>query len=381
MYYIQSFEEFKDGEMLSENISLSTIDFIHLLMEEEERLGFNTIDDDVLEEGFSFGSKGRNGDKVFKFSPNKNDTNGTSTKIFNDDKKFNYNEVLLPKSGVMSYNLYKISDMRISMALKHPNKFKSTIKRDIDFETIDKFMKRTSLYIYSLLKKNPVDIITYPQSSSDFNKDMIDYVMKRYKDSPGIKCIPNLLTKNIRKVYVNHTVAKDLGLTNDEIHRLQKDIDLWKSDADVYELRVRVDELNDSIAYAIGKRGRPTKDVANKKAEIKAIEELIKVMRKGRKGRDKTKDANGRAKNFEIKSIEDRRRRSIEGLFEINPKLNGIQQDLKGKHIVIFDDNISSGSTLDDICLELQKYGVSSILPITLAIIPKTSYDNHQKLK
>lgn len=380
MYYIQSFEEFKDGEMLSENISLSTIDFIHLLMEEEERLGFNTIDD-VLDEGFSFGSKGRNGDKVFKFSPNKNDTDGTSTKIFNDDKKFNYNEVLLPKSGVMSYNLYKISDMRISMALKHPNKFKSTIKRDIDFETIDKFMKRTSLYIYSLLKKNPVDIITYPQSSSDFNKDMIDYVMKRYKDSPGIKCIPNLLTKNIRKVYINHTVAKDLGLTNDEIHRLQKDIDLWKSDADVYELRVRVDELNDSIAYAIGKKGRPTKDVANKKAEIKAIEELIKVMRKGRKGRDKTKDINGRAKNFEIKSIEDRRRRSIEGLFEINPKLNGIQQDLKGKHIVIFDDNISSGSTLDDICLELQKYGVASILPITLAIIPKTSYDNHQKLK
>lgn len=380
MYYIQSFEEFKDGEMLSENISLSTIDFIHLLMEEEERLGFNTIDD-VLDEGFSFGSKGRNGDKVFKFSPNKNDTDGTSTKIFNDDKKFNYNEVLLPKSGVMSYNLYKISDMRISMALKHPNKFKSTIKRDIDFETIDKFMKRTSLYIYSLLKKNPVDIITYPQSSSDFNKDMIDYVMKRYKDSPGIKCIPNLLTKNIRKVYINHTVAKDLGLTNDEIHRLQKDIDLWKSDADVYELRVRVDELNDSIAYAIGKKGRPTKDVANKKAEIKAIEELIKVMRKGRKGRDKTKDINGRAKNFEIKSIEDRRRRSIEGLFEINPKLNGIQQDLKGKNIVIFDDNISSGSTLDDICLELQKYGVASILPITLAIIPKTSYDNHQKLK
>lgn len=381
MYYIQSFEDFKDGEMLSEKISLSTIDFIHLLMEEEERLGFNTIDDDVLEEGFSFGSKGRNGDKMFKFSPNKNDTDGTSTKIFNDDKKFNYNEVLLPKSGVMSYNLYKISDMRISMALKHPNKFKNTIKRDIDFETIDKFMKRTSLYIHSLLKKNPVDIITYPQSSSDFNKDMIDYVMKRYKDSPGIKCIPNLLTKNIRKVYVNHTVAKELGLTNDEIHRLQKDIDLWKSDADVYELRVRVDELNDSIAYAIGKRGRPTKDVANKKEEIKAIEELIKVMRKGRKGRDKTKDANGRAKNFEIKSIEDRRRRSIEGLFEINPKLNGIQQDLKGKHIVIFDDNISSGSTLDDICLELQKYGVASILPITLAIIPKTSYDNHQKIK
>ena len=94
------------------------------------------------------------------------------------------------------------------------------------------------------------------------------------------------------------------------------------------------------------------------------------------------KNADGRAKNFEIKSIEDKRRRSLEGLFGINPELNGIQQELKGKHVVIFDDNISSGATLDDICLELQKHGVASILPITLAIIPKTVYgQEHESLK
>lgn len=66
----------------------------------------------------------------------------------------------------------------------------------------------------------------------------------------------------------------------------------------------------------------------------------------------------------------------------INPELSGIQQNRKDKHIVIFDDNISSGATLDDICLELQKYGVASILPITLAIIPKTVYGGeHESLK
>ena len=282
----------------------------------------------------------------------------------------------------MSYNLYKISDMRISKALKHPQKFKDIEQREIDFDSIDRFMKRTSLYMQSILKDNPIDIITYPQSSSEFNKDMVDYLMKRYKSSPGIKCIPDLMTKNIRNVYVNYTVAKELGLSDSDINKLRHDIENWKSDADVYELRVKIDELNDYIAYHSGKRGRPSNEIKNKKELVKNLEEQIKILRKGRRCKDKTKTSDGKAKNFEIKSIEDKRRRSLEGLFGINPKLSGIQQDLKDKHIVIFDDNISSGATLDDICLELQKYGVASILPITLAIIPKTVYgEEHESLK
>ena len=379
---ILTYEEFfNDYDFIGESNNFSSLEFINLLMEEEHENGY---DCDLVEcdEGWSFGSKGRGSDRTFKFTPGKNDTDVTSTEIFNDDKKFKYHEVLLPKSGVMSYNLYKISDMRISKALKHPQKFKDIEKRDIDFDSIDKFMKRTSLYIHSILKNNPVDIITYPQSSSAFNKDMVDYIMKRYKNSPGIKCIPDLMTKNIRNVYVNFTVAKELGLSDEDINRLRHDIENWKEDAKVYELRVQIDQLNDYIAYHTGKRGRPSNEIKNKKELVKNLEEQIKILRKGRRGRDKTKTSDGRAKNFEIKSIEDKKRRSLEGLFGINPELSGIQQDLKGKHIVIFDDNISSGATLDDICLELQKYGVASILPITLAIIPKTVYgEEHESLK
>ena len=379
MNNIKTYDEFVDNVIIED--SLSIFDFIELLMEEEHEMGYDKID--LCNEGWSFGSRGRSSDRTFRFTPGKNDTDSTSTEIFNDDKKFEYHEVLLPKSNVMSYNLYKISDMRISMALKHPSKFKNIEKRNIDFDSIDRFMKRTSLYIYHLLKDNPIDIITFPQSSSDFNKDMVDYIMKRYKDSPGIKCIPDLLIKDIKNVVVNTDVAKSIGLTDMEIHKLQKDVENWQFDADIYNLRVRVDELNDSIAYAIGKRGRPTRDVTDKKNEIKAIEELIKFRRHnfGRRGKDKTKDENGRAKKFEIKSLDDKHRRSIEGLFVINPKLKDMRLKLKGKHVVIFDDNISSGATLDDICLELQKWGVASILPITLAIIPKTAYGNHEKLK
>ena len=373
---ILTYEEFlNDCGFIDESNRITSLELIELLMEEERENGYY-FDLDECDEGWSFGSKGRGSDRTFKFTPGKNDTDVTSTEIFNEDKKFKYHEVLLPKSGVMSYNLYKISDMRISKALKHPNKFKDIEKREIDFDSIDKFMKRSSLYIYSILKNNPVDIITYPESSSEFNKDMVEYIMDRYKKSPGIKCIPNLMSKNIRNVYVNFTVAKELGLSDEDINRLRHDVENWKSDADVYDLRVKIDELNDYIAYHSGKRGRPTNDIKQKKELVKNLEEQIKIIRKGRRGKDKTKSSDGKAKNFEIKSIEDKRRRSLEGLFGINPKLSGIQQDLKGKHIVIFDDNISSGATLDDICLELQKYGVASILPITLAIIPKTAKIN-----
>lgn len=379
---ILTYEEFlNDCGFIDESNKISSLELIELLMEEERENGYY-FDLDECDEGWSFGSKGRGSDRTFKFTPGKNDTDVTSTEIFNEDKKFKYHEVLLPKSGVMSYNLYKISDMRISKALKHPNKFKDIEKREIDFDSIDKFMKRSSLYIHSILKNNPVDIITYPESSSEFNKDMVEYIMDRYKKSPGIKCIPNLMSKNIRNVYVNFTVAKELGLSDADINRLRHDVENWKSDADVYDLRVKIDELNDYIAYHSGKRGRPTNDIKQKKELVKNLEEQIKIIRQGRRGKDRTKTSDGKAKNFEIKSIEDKRRRSLEGLFGINPKLSGIQQDLKGKHIVIFDDNISSGATLDDICLELQKHGVASILPITLAIIPKTVYgQEHESLK
>lgn len=375
-----SFDDFCFESRIFERFN--PLDFFEILMEMEHENGYDNIE---LDEGWSFGSKGRNGDRTFKFVPGQNDNGDTSTEIFNKDtKKFKYHEVLLPKSGVMSYNLYKISDMRISKALKHPQRFMDLEKRNIDFDSIDRFMKRTAMYIRRLLKDNDIDIITYPQSSSAFNKEMIEYILRGYKDTPGIKVIPDLMTKNIRNVYVNTSVAKEIGLTDKEINQLQQDIEHWRQDADIYELRQEVDKLNDEIVLSrsLKKRGRPTKEIQNKKELIKNLEERIALLRKGRKGKDKTKDANGRAKNFEIKSIEDRRRRSIEGLFEINPNLRGIQQSLKDKNIIIFDDNISSGATLDDICLELEKYKVKSILPITLAILPKTVYGGkHDSLK
>ena len=76
----------------------------------------------------------------------------------------------------------------------------------------------------------------------------------------------------------------------------------------------------------------------------------------------------------EIKSLSDKRRRAIEGIFELNPKYKQIQYKFEGKHVVIFDDNLSSGATLGDVCLALQQLGIAEIIPITIESIPVTAF-------
>ena len=76
----------------------------------------------------------------------------------------------------------------------------------------------------------------------------------------------------------------------------------------------------------------------------------------------------------EIKSLSDKRRRAIEGIFELNPKYKQIQYKFEGKHVVIFDDNLSSGATLGDVCLALQQLGIAEIIPITIESIHVTAF-------
>lgn len=326
----------KSNEKMNETIygTLSSFDMIRLLIEEEHNLGYDTIE---------VGNEG----------------------------KIKYNEVLLPKSNLISYHLYKISDTRVSMVLERLNEPTNAEECDIAADSIDKFMKRASLYIHHLLKDKPVDIITFPQGSSDFNKDMVDSLMERFGENPQIKCIPDLFVKDIKSAYVNTDVAKKLGLPNYEIHLLMEDIERWKEEAEIYKFQDEMDELKVSIASEAGKKGRPTRELSAKKDLVNNLEHLIALLKTERERKYKTKGKKGKVKFFDIDSIDERRRRSIEGLYNINLNLKEMRQDLKGKHIVVFDNHISYGTTLDDICRELQRYNVASILPITLAVVPK----------
>ena len=310
-------------------------------------------------------------------------------RIFKDNSKdLNVKKVLLPKSGIMSYNLYDIHSMRVNKTLKHGTDLDGN-KVEIDTtedgtqysNTLDWFLQRSVMYMRHIIGNSDVDYITYPQSSSDFNEKMANKLLSMYPHSEGIKIIPQMLLKNVRGIEVNVSMAKSIGLTNDEIETLQRRVAKWHSDEDVRDIRRKIDALKDEIANMLAKtehrRGRkPTAQIASKEEMINSFQNDIKLMRKGRIGRDSTIDQDGRTKDWQIKSIDDRLRRSIDNIFTINPKYAMMAHKFKEKSIVVFDDNLSSGATMDEICVALLKLGVKKIIPITLGVIPTTIYGN-----
>ena len=59
------------------------------------------------------------------FEPNKDSK--ADTRIFNDtSKELKVRKVLLPKSNIISYNLYQINNMDVNRALKHKQKMDKT---------------------------------------------------------------------------------------------------------------------------------------------------------------------------------------------------------------------------------------------------------------
>ena len=230
-----------------------------------------------------------------------------------------------------------------------------------------------------IIGNNQVDYITYPQSSSEFNSLITNKLLSMYPSSQGIKLVPQMLVKNVRGIFVNTDIAKQIGLTNDEIYKLMNRVEKWKKDEDIRDLRREIEVLKKEIEETLKNRGRgrPSKEFINKQNLIDINNQKIKALRK--QGRDSTVDDFGNIKDFQIKSLDDKTRRAIEGLFTINPQYLSLQNKLRGKTIILFDDNISSGATMDDLCLLLQRYGVANIIPITLGTISPTIYKQSER--
>ena len=335
--------------------------------------GLDILNEQLEDEGIKFNTD-RNNNTTAYYKPGT--TTNIDDKIFNDDKSLRVRMKQLPKSGVISYNLYDITNMKVNRALKHHQDMNG---RRVQFDnSMNQFITRSVMYIKHIIGNNQVDIITYPQSSSDFNKEITSKLLSMYPNSDGIQIKPELLVKNVRNIYVNVDIAKEIGLSDSEIHNLQMKVEKWKKEEDIRDVRRKMDTVKQEIANIIAtrKRGRPSNAFKEKQTQLQNYENDINYLRRGMKGKDPTVDANtGLTKNWQIKSIDDRHRRSIEGIFSINPQYQNIQYKLKGKHIILFDDNISSGATLDDVCLALQNLGVASIMAFTLGTIEPTIYD------
>jgi len=71
---------------------------------------------------------------------------------------------------------------------------------------------------------------------------------------------------------------------------------------------------------------------------------------------------------FQIKNLSNGERMGLKNYYNQNEDLEFVQKELeriKGGVFVIFDDNISGGATLSDICYQCKEMGIEYIIPIT----------------
>lgn len=300
----------------------------------------------------------------------------------------------LPKSGIKCYNLYKIKNMSVNKTLKHgTNKFGDKIAwnhegdKGIDYtHSIDWFIQRSIVYMKYIIGNQPVDVITYPQSSSTFNDMIARKLHAMFPQSQGIKLQPKLLIKNVRGMKVNVPMAKSLGLTDDEIMHLQQRVEVtWKQQEDIRDARRQMEalkkELEELLISRAHQKGRkPEKQIAYINQEIGLYDQLVKAKRKHMRGPDPTIDQDGNVKDWQIKILDDKIRRAIDNIFTLNPEMKNMASKLQGKSVVLFDDNLSSGATMDELCIALKQLGVANIIPITLGTIDPTIYQRSERL-
>ena len=70
--------------------------------------------------------------------------------------------------------------------------------------------------------------------------------------------------------------------------------------------------------------------------------------------------------DFQIKKIFNDSRMGLKNFFSFNQEeLEEAKRQIEGNVLVIFDDNVSGGATLSDICSQFINIGVKHIIPIT----------------
>ena len=398
------------------------------------------ITEELLNDSIKFNWK----DKTYSWVDDKKgkriDTSMT-TRGEDDKAKYTFTEFLLPRSGIMSYNLYNIKSFYVTQALKHNQVKKSLTPKEIikhggkdkkklyqltPDPSIEQFKIFTAKYIVKILmsKGYDIDVILSPQSSSTFNADMMNHVADLYQKATNkkVSVIPNTFvkspkdikvdTENIRTNIRQELVGMKVKTTSEAIERrvdakvkdLYKDINIWKLEDDIEPIMQEIYELwtllldtkqkrmwdknRDKVLFQISMVIRNLFKFIEDQFGIDYLE--TKYFKKGNFEYEAVKTP------WQIKHLSDGIRKSIYNIFKLteqfdfkysypskdNNVISGVSKLIdrlarNNKTIMIFDDNISSGATLDDAASYLINNGVSkeNIVVITLGKVPTSVYN------
>lgn len=296
-------------------------------------------------------------------------------------------------------------------------------------KSIEDFKKYVAKYILKIClnKGYYVDVVLTPESSSEFNSGIANIIKVLFektfnkqvivkpnsfiKTPENIIIDKNALQKNVEFDLKNQlsksNVSPDVFIeyVNLEIRRLYKKVHIWKVESEIsvlvnqiYRLQKILDDIISSRMWEKTKK-EYLEDI-NDDFEwfIGRIRDMVGNDYKKTKyftSQGKLRPFEETLNSFQIKSLNDSFRKSISHLFSLTKEYdkkysytNKNKENVSGvstfidrlsrndKTILIFDDNLSSGATLDDTCMTLINGGIKreNIVVFTLGKVKESNF-------
>lgn len=183
----------------------------------------------------------------------------------------------------------------------------------------------------------------------------------------------NNLAYEVFKQYLNITNKRGRK-SSESIMNLRKSYDEYvQSRKKIRKLSVWFDEINDKnhkqTITSLTTSNNIDPNIDNQTLTENIINILIQYgYGKGLYGRNVETLEGMTFNNFQIKKMTNDTRMGLKNYFQKNDKYDNIEKEIekaKGTLIIIFDDNVSGGATLGDICYQLNNMGLYSLVPIT----------------
>ncbi len=266
-----------------------------------------------------------------------------------------------------------------------------------------------------------------PQSSSNFNIEITNLLRQYYlthenkniltvpnsfqKTPENITIDPDALEQNIKMDVAKYVPSSASEEFQDEIQRrineIYDNINLWKIESDIEPVIVKLRRGEMWIKEFLSKKKLTRKELQSVRTIQSSIQRLHNelhekygdIYRKTKHFRDRRYQnlkSPEEIRPWQIKKIADASRKALSHIFSLTKefdipyeynditgnKVTGVSKFIdrlkrNNKTILIFDDNMSSGATLDDICNTLIESGVNkdNIIVITLGIVPPSIYN------
>lgn len=243
----------------------------------------------------------------------------------------------------------------------------SKLEKDNDFINKNSHYYNTQQYKSNKLKSttiqhvdtelNKLNVLKKAQNYIEEMNNYVEQILKLWYRRENIKK-QNRLREQLAELYIQYintkTLASNVAVYNNLIDNRESKVSFGKiAQAVKYTKGPSVDVRTDEIWEFIKPLIRNQKNINNKPIQK---EELIRW----------------EPVKFQIKNLPDNVRLGLKNYYNADQEVFKQEQEkIQNSVFVVFDDNVSGGATLSDICMQLKNIGIEHIIPITFGEMSK----------